>query len=310
MKKFWKVTLLTGIVCIMAGLILSAILTFGFSEEVLEHANEFSINENNFLEYFQDGKYVSIDREGKHHDEYETNASYYFSVPDKNTVTGIDFEIAVGEVKIKNGDTMEISVTDMFENAISSYVEDGIWYITDSLIGSDSVHSEYCPKITITIPKDFTADVMEIYLAAGVMEADNLVADDMKLKVEAGGMKIFYLKAADSLAVKNGVGEVKIYDAKINNLSIDEGVGAISVTGKITGHNTIKGGIGEVKLTLTDRSQVDFNYKVTCGIGEVEIGDMRFGGNASATNKEHQDADYFEIDCGIGHIDIDVNGYY
>jgi len=218
-------------------------------------------------------------------------------------------EIAVGEVEIRTGDTMEVAVTDMFENAVSSYVEDGIWYITDSLLDSGSVHSEYLPEISITVPKDLAPEVMEIYLAAGVITADNLVAENMQLEVDAGSMKVFYLMAENSLAIKNGVGEVKIYDAKINNLTIDEGIGAISVTGKIAGHNVIKGGIGEVKLSLTDRSRVDFNYKVTCGIGEVEIGGMTFRGDTETTSYDRSVADYFEVDCGIGHIEIEVNGY-
>lgn len=308
MKKFWKATLIPGLFCILAGLVLSAILFLGFSEELREHADEFSINEDNFFEFFEDNRFISVTREGTRYSESDTKESYHFVVPEDETITGIDFEIAVGEVEIRTGDTMEVVVTDMFENAISSHVEDGVWYITDSLINRGSVHSEYSPEITITVPKDFAAEFMEIYLAAGLMNADNLVAEDMQLEVDAGSMKVFYLMAENSLTIKNGVGEVKIYDAKVNNLTIDEGIGAIDVTGKITGHNRIKGGIGEVKLFMTDRSRVDFNYKVDCGIGDVEIGNMRFSGNTATTNEAYTNADYFEVDCGIGHIEIKVNG--
>lgn len=307
MKRFWKATLIPGVICIIAGLILSAILTLGFSEELLKHADEFSINEDNFLEYFEIDKFASVTREGNRYYKSETKESYYFAVPANETVNGIDFEIAVGEVEIRTGDTMEVSVTDMFEHAISSYVKDGIWYITDSLLGSGSVHSEYSPQITITMPANLNLHFGNIYLAAGVMNAENLVAKDLKLEVDAGSIKVFYLMTDNSLAVKNGVGEVKIYDAKIKNLTVDEGIGAISIFGAVSGHNVIKGGIGEVKLSLTDRSRVDFNYNVKCGIGDVEIGDMKFSGNTETTSLAYPDADYFEVDCGIGHIEIDVN---
>lgn len=308
MKKFWKVTLIPGLYCILAGLVLSAILTLGFSDELREHADEFSINENNFWKYFEVDEYKSVTRHGTRYSKKDSNASYHYTVPEEESIHGIDFEFAVGEVQIRTGDCMELVVTDMFENAISSYVEDGVWYITDSLLDSGSVHSEYCPEISITLPKNLTPEFMQIYLAAGMMDADNLVAGKMQLEVDAGSMKVFYLMAEDSLAIKNGVGEVKIYDAKVNNLSIDEGIGAISVTGKINGHNIIKGGIGEVKLSLTDRNHVDFNYKVTCGIGDVEIGDWSFSGNCESSSFAFDDADYFEVDCGIGHIEIDVDG--
>lgn len=308
MKKFWKATLIPGVICILAGLVLSAILTFGFHEELLEHADEFSINEDNFFEYFDNDRFVSVTRSGTRYDKSETKEAYHFAAEQGETITGINFEIAVGEVDIRTGDTMEVVVTDMFENAISSYVEDGVWYITDSLIGSGSVHSEYSPEITITMPENLALEDMTIYLAAGLMNAENLVAKDMQLEVDAGSLKVFYLMADNSLKIKNGVGEVKIYDAKVKNLTIEEGIGAIDVTGVVTGHNMIKGGIGEVKLTLADRSRVDFNYKVTCGIGEAEIGNMRFNGNTENFSYDRGEADYFELDCGIGHIEIDVNG--
>ena len=259
MKKFWLTTVITGVCCVLAGLVLSAILVFGYADELIGYANEFHINADNFFEFFSGDKFVSVTREGVRYRESDTKESYYFEVEDTESINGIVFEFAVGNVQIRTGDTMELVVTDMFENAISSYVEDDIWYITDSLLGSGSVHSNYAPDITITIPKDFTPEYMRIYLAAGLMEANNLVAEDMNLEVDAGSLKVFYLMADKSLAVKNGVGEVKIYDAKVNNLTIDEGIGAISVTGKITGHNIIKGGIGEVKLSLTDRSRVALN---------------------------------------------------
>jgi len=308
MKKFWLFTLIPGIICILAGLVLAAILTFGFSEELLEHADEFSINENNFWEHFDNDKFLSSIREGTRYTKSDTKESYYFAVPEGEAVSGINFEIAVGDVQIRKGTTMEITVTDMFENAISSYVKDGIWYITDSLLGSRSVHSEYSPEITITLPEGPVLDFVKVYLAAGRMDVDHLEAEELRLEVDAGSLKIFHLCANALLEIKNGVGEVKIYDASAKNLSVDAGVGSVDVSGVITGHNVIKGGIGEVKINLTDRNRIDFNYKVTCGIGEVEIGDRVFHGNTENTSYDPDNADYFEVDCGIGHIEIDISG--
>ena len=308
MKKFWLVTLKTGLICILSGLVLSVVLILGFSEELRLHADEFSINEDNFFEYFKVDKYVNVTREGKQYRLSDTMYSYYFEVPEEEEITGIDFKFAVGKVQLKNGDSMEVTVTDMFENAISSYVKDGVWYITDSLLDSGTVHSEYCPEITITVPKELNPEFMEFYLAAGMVDADNLVAKDMYLEVDAGSMQVLYLMAEESLTIKNGVGEVKVHDAKANNLTINEGVGAISVTGKINGNNVINGGIGEVKLTLTDRDKVDFNYKVVCGIGDAEIDGTKFYGNTEEMNFSRPGADYFELICGIGRVEIEIAG--
>lgn len=307
MKKFWKVTVFPGLFCVLAGLAIGAILVFGYSDELREHADEFSINEDNFFEYFDSDRFISVTRDGKRYDKSETRESYHFAVEEKENVTGAVFELAVGEVEIRTGDTMELVVTDMFEDAISSYVEDGIWYINDSLLGSGSVHSDYSPDIVITIPEDASFEQMNIYLAAGRMDADKLTAQELRLEVDAGSLKVFHLTAEDMLTVENGAGEIKLYDVTASNLTVNQGVGAIDITGAVTGNNVIKGGIGEIKLTLTNRERVDFNYKVTGGIGEVEIGDMVLHGDSTNMSYDRDLADYFEVDCGIGRVEIDVD---
>lgn len=306
MKKFWLTTIITGILCILAGLFLSAVLTFGFADELREHADEFSINEDNFFELFENDRFVSVTREGKRYNASDAKESYYFNVESTEDITGIDFELAVGDVQIRKGSAMELTVTDMFEDAVSAYVKDGVWYITDSLLDRGSVHSEYSPEVTITLPEDIFFEEVSIYLAAGRMDADKLAAKDMSLKVEAGSLKVFHLEAEDSLTLENGAGEIKLYDVDASNLTVNQGVGAIDITGDITGNNNIRGGVGEIKLSLTNRGKVDFNYKVKGGIGEVKIGDMVLHGDTTNMSFDRDSADYFEIDCGIGRVELNV----
>lgn len=308
MKKFWKITLFPGMFCILAGLAVAAVLLIAYPEELREHMDEFSINGNNFYQYFDGDRFIRAEREGTHYNESETRESYHYTEEASVQVTGAVFEFAVGEVEIRTGDTMEVLVTDMYEGAISSYVEDGIWYITDSLLGEGSVHSDYCPDITITVPKDSSFEHMMVYLAAGWMNADRLTARELHLEVDAGSLKIHHLAAEEFLTVKNGAGEIIIYDAAASNLTVEQGVGAIDITGDITGFSTIKGGIGEIELSLTNRPEINFNYKVSGGLGEVEIGDRSIRGNSENFSFDSDTADYFEIDCGIGRIEIDVDG--
>lgn len=311
MKKFWKFTLIPGLCCLLAGGILAAILVIGFADEVKEHWDELSININdkNVLDYFEVDEYMSITRNGTRYSKSETNETYHFAVPEGEDINGIDFEFAVGEVEIRTGNTMEVSVVDMFENAITSEVKNGVWYIEDSLIDSGSVHSDYSPEIMITIPKEMSFEQVKIYLAAGTLDADELSAEKVFLEVDAGSLKVFELVAEKALEIKNGVGEIKVYDVDAKNLTVDNGIGALSFTGAVSGHNTVKCGIGEVKLSLTDRSRVDFNYSIDCGIGEVEIDGNRFSGTVESSNYDRSDADYFELDCGIGRIELELTGY-
>ena len=307
MKNFWKATLIPGLCCILAGGVLAIILVLGFSDELLEHAEEFSITEENYFDFLEGDRFENVNRGGERYGKADTNASYHFAVPEEEMITGLNFAFAVGEVEIRTGDTMEVTVTDMFENAISAEVKDGVWYIEDSLLNSGSVHSSYSPEITITIPKDVLFQKIDMYLAAGLMNVDELAAKQVSMEVDAGSLKVFELRAEEFLELKNGVGEITVYDAKAVDLNVDNGIGAIAITGEISGYNTIKCGIGEVKLQLTDRSSIDFNYEVECGIGEVEIGGRSYQGSSENISFDRSNADYFKLDCGIGHIDINVN---
>ena len=126
MKKFWKITLIPGLCCILAGAVLAMVLALGFSDELMLYKDEFSINEDNFFEFIGGDKFISVTREGIRYEKSDTEESYYFAVPEGEAITGLDFEFAVGEVDVKAGDTLEITVVDMFENAISAKIVDGI----------------------------------------------------------------------------------------------------------------------------------------------------------------------------------------
>lgn len=308
MKKFWKATLIPGLCCILAGVILAAILALGFADELMKYRDELSINGDNFWEYFEVDEYRSITREGNRYNKSDTKESYHFAVQDGEVIHSLEFTFAVGEVEVRIGDTMEVTVVDMFENAITSEVENGVWYIKDSLIDRGSVHSDYSPMITITLPGNVSFETIEIYLAAGIFDAHELLAEKIVLEVDAGSMKVFEMQAKNALELKNGVGEIKVYDAKVANLTVDNGIGSIAITGAISGENAVKCGIGEVKISLTDRNHVNFNYSVDCGIGEVEIGGKRFNGKVESNSYHRSEADYFSLDCGIGHIEISLDG--
>lgn len=295
-----------GLFCILAGGILALVLCLGFGEEVKENWDNLSINEENFWEFFKVDKFMSVTRTGKRYSKSETKETYSFTVPAEEEIHEINFSFAVGKVKIRTGDTMKVTVENMFEDAITSKVKYGVWYIEDCLIDSGSVHSDYAPDIVVTIPENMHFDKALIYLAAGELSAEELAADTVTLKVDAGKLQVFELLAKSELLMENGVGEIKVYDMTASNLSVDNGVGSSSLIGAVSGRNRIKCGIGEVKLKLTDRSKVDFNYSVDCGIGKVEIAGDNCHGNVESYHHDKNSADFFELECGIGRIEIDV----
>lgn len=308
MKNFWKATIIPGLCCVLVGVILAVVLALGFSDELASYRNQLSINGENFWDFFEVDRFHSVTRTGTHYSRSETKESYDFTVSNAEEITGICFEFAVGDVKIKEGSTMELHVTDMFDDAIYSEVRDGIWYIKDALMEEGSVHSDYCPEIEVILPEKAYFEMLEIYVAAGLFQAEELRAEKVMLDVSAGSMKVMELEAAESLKLINGVGEIVVYNLMAQNLTVDNGVGAITLTGAVSGDNSVECGIGEVKINLTDRREIDFDYTIDCGIGEVEIDGINYHGNVEKSQAGRGNVDSFTLDCGIGRIELNVNG--
>lgn len=307
MKKFWKTMLLVGLGCIVAGFLLAAVLGIGFLDEIISHRGEFGINEDNYWEFFEVKDYYKKARRGTHYTREDANRSYFYEVPEGEQVAELNFEFALGKVSISMGDAFSVRVTDMFEGAIFSEIKNGIWYIEDSLLREGSVFSGYAPEIEITIPKDSLFEKVTIQAEAGEFYVDELLADTVELSLKAGRMRIERLAAQKKLVLVNGVGEINIYSLDGKNLSLDNGIGATALYGSLTGSNRIDCGIGEVRLVLKDRSRADFGYSVDCGIGTVIVDGTSYTGTVKHSDYNRGEGDFFELFCGIGRIEIELN---
>ncbi len=305
MKRLWKVLLIMGIICVGVGGIFSAVLGFCFFDEIIAHKEHFIFNHHDYVNFLDNLK----GREGDYYDDSECKESYYTEIA-KEEIHDICFEFAVGEIRIIAGETMSVRVTDMFENAISSEVREGVWYIKDSLIEHGKVYSGYTPTIEIVLPPEKIFDKIKIQVAAGAFIAEELRAKEMILEVDAGSMQVQQLYSTECLELRNGVGEMKLLSVEANNVSADNGIGAMYIFGEITGKNNIVCGIGEVNILLRGRKNIDFNYDVKCGIGEVVINHSKhYGMGRHHNNSHHEDTssgDYFYLDCGIGCIRLDL----
>ncbi len=309
MKTFWKILLTVGVVCILVGGIFSGILGFFFFDEIVAHKEELVFNHLDILDWDNGFYFRNVFQDGSYYDDSECDKILYYDASKEN-VENIDFEFAVGEISITTGDEMCIHVENMFENAITSEVKDGTWYVKDSLREKGNAHSEYAPNIYIVLPANQIFDTIEIELAAGTVEVELLRAKEIILEVDAGSMTVQQLYATECLELHNGVGEMKLLSVQANNVTADNGIGSTSIFGEITGKNNIKCGIGEVNIVLRGREDIDFDYDVNCGIGEVVIGNSKHSGIGHHHKESHHSTtsqkDYFYLDCGIGCIRLDL----
>lgn len=307
MKLFWKILLTVGVICVLVGGIFSAVLGHFFFDEIVAHKEELVFNHLDILDW-NNGFYFG--RNGLYYNDSDCDKVLYYDASKEN-VENIDFAFAIGEISITTGDKMAIHVENMFENAITSEVKDGTWYVKDSLREKGNVHSEYAPDIHIVLPANKIFDTIEIELAAGVVEAELLRAKEIVLEVDAGSMTVQQLYATECLELHNGVGELQLVSVQANNVTADNGIGSITIAGEITGKNNIKCGIGEVNIGLRGREDIDFDYDVNCGVGEVVIGNSKHYGMGKHHKESHHhgttsSTDYFYLDCGIGCIRLNL----
>jgi hypothetical protein len=73
----------------------------------------------------------------------------------------------------------------------------------------------------------------------------------------------------------------------------------------MTGHNKIDCGVGNVELDLVGK-ETDYNYKYSVGLGEFTINDTNYSKGSGDGKKDNNAANDFDIDCGIGSIEINI----
>lgn len=302
MKHFFRNIALVGAGLLLVSVLLGAVLTGVFWEQIVENRDEFTIEIGENIRYHFDG----WNRDGVHYSEKDANSSYSFTVDGNvmDSVTALDFEIAVGDISIVEGDTMSITVTDMIDGTITSEVENGVWYIRDSLLHSGSTYARYEPQIEITIPADCSLSRAAIEIAAAKVVAEKLSADVVSLDVGAGSVKLTGLQANESCKIKVGAGELKVYSFDGKNISVENGVGLVYISGRITGNNKVDCGIGSVEIVLTDREKIDFSYSIDCSIGEVKVGNNTYSGKVKDSDYNKDVEDYFDLKCSIGQITL------
>lgn len=239
---------------------------------------------------------------------YSMNESY-------DGVNDIDFDIGYGEVDIVEGSTFSIDARNMVEDGFESYVTDGTWYIREKYDNMVDVfgwrfslrqvfqwHNDYNPKITITIPSGFKADLFKLQIGAGEVTADEINAVTGVFSVDAGRLKIDTLNVDDSSTYNVGTGEMELRDITAKDTKIECGVGHVVIDGTIIGDNDISCGVGSIELNLNG-SEEDYNYEVEAGIGNIVI-----DGHSYYDRNINNDSDNrMKLDCGIGNITVDFH---
>lgn len=213
-------------------------------------------------------------------------------------VTKLDFDLSCADVTLKTGENFKVEAKKINAKRFRTEMKGDTWEIECDVKKSDRISGNKAPTITITVPKDFVAEEAALNLSMGTLAVKNLAAEQSTLNV--------------------GMGEMIVSGFSSGDCDIDLGMGSLELTGEITGQNTIQCGMGSAEMTLTGDPR-DYGFSVSVAMGSAEIngedispdglppiGSHESVGGLATERSWNLDApNRFDIDCGMGSVEID-----
>lgn len=162
-------------------------------------------------------------------------------------------------------------------------------------------------KIVIEIPKGMQFGTVELNIGATDAEIEGLSCRELALYVGAGELTTTGFTVTEKMNVSLGAGALDIGGGTYGDVNLDCGVGELSMAGTVNGDLVADCGIGEMEIELLGKKEQDYNYKISCGMGEVEVNGKSYSnlsGSYQATNAGAVGT--IDLDCGMGSIDVEI----
>lgn len=162
-------------------------------------------------------------------------------------------------------------------------------------------------KIVIEIPKGMQFGTVDLNIGATDAEIEGLSCKEMTLYVGAGELTTTGFTVTEKMTVSLGAGSLDIGGGTYGDVNLDCGVGELSMAGTVNGDLVADCGIGEMEIELLGKNEQDYNYKISCGMGEVEVNGKSYSnlsGSYQATNAGAVGT--IDLDCGMGSIDVEI----
>lgn len=156
---------------------------------------------------------------------------------------------------------------------------------------------------------------LEVEFGAGQLEIyyDD-VANIQIQKEDVVGFELKTNKASKTLSIEGGLRANSNEGAKLviivpknysfEKVDLEVGAGQATIKGLIVDSLDVEVGAGQANVEI-DGAESDYSYKVSCGIGNVVIGNRSFGGlGANESVQQDGSAGKIDVECGIGEVII------
>lgn len=295
MKKFIKITLLVSLCCALCGVIffgIGAVTGNGFSqvEQLLQsgelHFGPWYVNQYSVTYGKEKGATIN--------EQYNSEE-----------IQNLNVDLKYGELYItKSSDVSTVSVEASGDTSEFSVKQDGTTLVIEDQRTDTNLHDDSL-SVTIYLPKDKEFQSVDIQSNAGSINLDSkLLADEMNLQIDGGTLYASNLTINGTITVTVGAGEVDMDQLTAENLTADIGAGELSIDTAVLKNLSANCGIGTMEMYLTDASEDDYNYNISCGLGEVVLDDETYSALSNQKVISNGSNQNISIECGVGDVEL------
>ena len=226
------------------------------------------------------------------------NAQYHSSDIDWDALDGntVDMDFASDlEISLKydelliqeyDGDKIRVNVANDAKNDVVVKETSGKITITDTRSGN--VKKKKQIKVIVPSGKDFDTVSLGVDMGTIDLECD-LKVQELSVEVGAGEFSGYGNITAAYCDLQVGAGTIDIDQLDIQKLNADCSA-------------------GEIDMVVT-RKEKDYNYDLSCGMGEINLEDSEYSGIGIEKNISNEGARKdMVLECGMGEIDVEFTG--
>lgn len=298
MKKFYKVSFIIAGCMVCIGLMFGCVgVVFGGSQQLVNMIENGELSYGDHWGFHWDDCDMSLYDYDKEYDDMDWENNQDGIVYDVGEIKNLNIKIGGGSMTMVPYDGDKIKIVAKNQNKYKCGLNGDTLYIQSNEEATNR------RNIRLFFPEDMMFENVNIKLGAGVIEAESINCDELSATVGAGEF------SADGIVAKNanfkiGAGSLELSDINFIESEYKIGLGAAEIDGKLLGNTEVEVSMGSVEMEL-DNDEEDFNYKVNCVAGNIEIGDMSTSGMATEREIDNGSGSVFGIDCSMGSVTID-----
>lgn len=251
MKKFMKYTAIIGGVFFLLGLFMAGIgylgggvktiqnqyaSVSGFLDDILHLDSRIQINDKEI--YLWGGDNNIFDKEKE---KYGEGTHEFLDM----TAENLDIQVGLGEVHV------------LYHEKDSVILEIGKYGKMQCFLEEDTL------KIKGFLSRSNTDEIMTVYLPK------NSSYQDINVEVGAGVLNVQELTGKD-VTLEVGMGTLEVSSLKADYLDAEVGMGSAYLRCSIEKEADMEVGMGEMVVEVIGE-QDDFNYELSCGLGNLEV---------------------------------------